>query len=70
MHAERFAADDLNRVILTGEDFHKLVRGGVVRCLMETQGPLGITRRRIAIALTDLGFDQMHMLIEEAEGLR
>lgn len=70
MNIDRFAAEDLNRVILTGDDFHKLVRGGVVRVLMETQGPLGITRRRIAIALSDIGFDQMHMLIEEAEGLR
>ncbi len=70
MQAERFTKEDQQRVILNDLDFQRLVRGGVVRTVIDTHGVFGVTRRRVSIALSDIGFDQMHMLIEEAEGLR
>lgn len=68
MNAERFTDNDGNRVMLTAEDFLRLVRGGIVRAM--TQEAFGNHAVYVSVALKDIGFEQMHMLIEEAEGLR
>lgn len=66
MQAERFSENDTRRIMLTDVDFQRLVRGGIVRVEVG-----GFTRPvHIAISLKDIVFDQMHLLIEEAEGLR
>lgn len=70
MNVEKFKESDVNRIILSEVDFLRLVRGGVVRVIMETRGVFGLTRRHVAIGMQDIGYDQMHLLIEEAEGLR
>lgn len=70
INQERFEKSDTQRIILREDEIVRLVRGGVIRTVVESRGLFGITRRRIAIAMSDIGFDRLHAVIEEAEGLR
>ena len=70
MQAERFIEADGRRILLTAEDFCRLIRGGIVRKIVETKEMFGTKREHVAISLHNVGFAQMHALIEEAEGLR
>jgi hypothetical protein len=58
MSDKPYADRDRIRVMLSEKDFHTLIRGGIVQY------------ENIAISLKHIGYDVMHMLIEEAEGYR